>query len=54
MKNMLSTHVQNKLSKNSNKMDIKPSIYLEDTFEVIHIDKEGKKFERCSRIEAKS
>jgi DNA-directed RNA polymerase I, II, and III subunit RPABC3 len=35
-------------------MDIKPSIYLEDTFQVIDIDKDGKYFEKVSRINAKS
>ena len=35
-------------------MDIKPSIYLEDTFQVIDIDKDGKYFEKVTRINAKS
>ena len=35
-------------------MEIKPSIYLEDTFQVIDIDKDGKYFEKTCRINAKS
>ena len=35
-------------------MEIKPSIYLEDTFQVIDIDKDGKYFEGVCRINAKS
>jgi len=35
-------------------MDIKPKIYLEDTFLVTSIDKDGKYFDKVSRISAKS
>ena len=33
-------------------MEIKQKVLLEDHFKVLNIDKEGKKFEKCSRIEA--